>query len=90
MKSVLGVSELRAMVEEAINKIHFPASPADLYDPITYMLALEGKRMRPFLALAGANLFTDELSSALSPALGLEVFHNFTLLHDDIMDNAPL
>ncbi|MFM8949873.1 MAG: polyprenyl synthetase family protein [Bacteroidota bacterium] len=90
MKSVLGVSELRSMVEEAINKIHFPTSPADLYDPITYMLALEGKRMRPVLALAGANLFTDELSSALSPALGLEVFHNFTLLHDDIMDNAPL
>lgn len=90
MKPVLGVTELRSMVEDAISKIHFPASPADLYDPITYMLALEGKRMRPVLALAGANLFTDDLSPALSPALGLEVFHNFTLLHDDIMDNAPL
>ena len=90
MKPVLGVNELRSMVEEAIREIHFPASPADLYDPITYMLALEGKRMRPVLALAAANLFTDDLSPALSPALGLEVFHNFTLMHDDIMDNAPL
>ena len=90
MKLVLGVNELRSMVGEAIREIHFPASPADLYDPITYMLALEGKRMRPVLALAAANLFTDDLSPALSPALGLEVFHNFTLLHDDIMDNAPL
>jgi geranylgeranyl diphosphate synthase type II len=90
MKDVLSVGDLRNMVEEALHKISLPQSPADLYDPIGYMLSLEGKRMRPVLALAGANLFTDELNAVVRPAVGLEVFHNFTLLHDDIMDNAPL
>ncbi len=90
MNAVKSVAELRQWVEEEISRIDFPKSPADLYDPIAYMLALEGKRMRPVLALAGANLFTDELAPVMKPAVGLEVFHNFTLLHDDIMDNAPL
>jgi geranylgeranyl diphosphate synthase type II len=90
MRNVLPVAELRGMVEDGISHLKFPLSPADLYDPINYMLSLEAKRMRPVLALAGANLFSDELDSVVKPAIGLEVFHNFTLLHDDIMDNAPL
>ncbi|MFZ9943034.1 MAG: polyprenyl synthetase family protein [Bacteroidia bacterium] len=90
MKDVLAVGELRKLVEDTLQQISLPNTPADLYDPIAYMLALEGKRMRPVLALAGANLFTDELLSVVRPAVGLEVFHNFTLVHDDIMDNAPL
>lgn len=90
MRDVVAVGALRNLVEEALQRILLPKSPADLYDPIAYMLSLEGKRMRPVLALAGANLFTDDLTPVVRPSIGLEVFHNFTLLHDDIMDNAPL
>lgn len=64
--------------------------PIELYQPIHYILGLEAKRLRPALALMACNLFTDDISSAVKPALAMEVFHNFTLLHDDIMDNAPL
>jgi geranylgeranyl diphosphate synthase type II len=54
------------------------------------MLSLDAKRMRPVLVLCGCELFGGDISLAMKPALGIEVFHNFTLLHDDIMDNAPL
>lgn len=64
--------------------------PVELYQPIHYILGLEGKRLRPALTLMACNLFTDDVSLAVKPALAMEVFHNFTLLHDDIMDNAPL
>lgn len=70
--------------------MEYKKSPAELYDPIKYILSLGGKRMRPVLLLASCNLFTDDVKEAIKPALGIEVFHNFTLLHDDIMDNAPL
>ena len=58
--------------------------------PIQYILSLGGKRIRPALTLLSSNLFSDDMDSALHPALAIEVFHNFTLMHDDIMDNAPL
>ncbi len=64
--------------------------PVELYQPIHYILGLEGKRLRPALTLMACNLFTDDISLSVKPALAMEVFHNFTLLHDDIMDNAPL
>ncbi len=64
--------------------------PAELYDPIRYIMSLGGKRMRPLLTLMAAALFTDRWQVALKPAVAVEVFHNFTLLHDDIMDQAPL
>jgi geranylgeranyl diphosphate synthase, type II len=67
-----------------------PKEPSGLYDSIRYMLALGGKRIRPVLTLMSCELFGGDYSKALSPALGIEVFHNFTLLHDDIMDRAPL
>lgn len=67
-----------------------PARPASLYEPIRYTLALGGKRMRPLLTLMGAGLFKEDVHCALHAAQGIELFHNFTLLHDDIMDNAPL
>jgi geranylgeranyl diphosphate synthase, type II len=67
-----------------------PHSPSRLYDPIRYTLEAEGKRMRPLLTLLGASLFTEQVACAIPAALGLELFHNFTLLHDDIMDKAPL
>ncbi len=64
--------------------------PAELYEPLSYTLQLGGKRMRPVLLLMATELFNGDIDKAIAPALGIEVFHNFTLLHDDIMDNAPL
>ncbi|HEX5002380.1 MAG TPA: polyprenyl synthetase family protein [Bacteroidia bacterium] len=84
------ISEFKKTVEEGIRKLEFPNDPPYLYDPIRYILALEGKRMRPVLVLMSCELFGGDVNKALSPALGLEVFHNFTLMHDDIMDKAPL
>jgi geranylgeranyl diphosphate synthase, type II len=84
------IDELKEIVEEGVFALTFNAEPKDLYDPITYMLSLDAKRMRPVLVLCGCDLFGGDISKAITPALGMEVFHNFTLLHDDIMDNAPL
>jgi geranylgeranyl diphosphate synthase type II len=70
--------------------LDYGQEPAALYEPIRYIMALGGKRIRPLLTLMSAHLFTDELDPVLRPALATEVFHNFTLLHDDIMDQAPL
>jgi geranylgeranyl diphosphate synthase type II len=80
------------LVENEISKYNttFPQQPAALYDPIRYAMKLGGKRMRPVLTLLSCELFGGDYSKAISPAIGIEVFHNFTLLHDDIMDNAPL
>jgi geranylgeranyl diphosphate synthase, type II len=80
------------LVEDEIVKYNgtFPQEPAALYDPIRYMMKLGGKRMRPVLTLLSCEIFGGDYKNAISPAIGLEVFHNFTLLHDDIMDNAPL
>jgi len=84
------ISEFKIKIDEHISRLAFNASPHDLYEPITYMLALDAKRMRPVLVLCGCELFNGDIKKAIMPALGIEVFHNFTLLHDDIMDNAPL
>lgn len=64
--------------------------PAELYDPIYYVLDLAGKRIRPALTLMACNLFSEDVLLAIKPATALEIFHNFTLVHDDIMDNAIL
>lgn len=64
--------------------------PKNLYDPIDYILQLGGKRMRPILTLMAADIFSSDYKKALPAALAVEVFHNFTLIHDDIMDEAPL
>lgn len=77
-------------ISEQNSKIVYGENPAELYDPIKYIMALGGKRLRPMLTLLTANLFTDNWQKSLEPALAVEVFHNFTLMHDDIMDNAPL
>jgi geranylgeranyl diphosphate synthase type II len=78
------------LIEDEIQKLSFPAEPADLYDPIRYMMTLGGKRLRPALLLMAHELFGGNPHNAIKPALAIEVFHNFTLLHDDIMDKAPL
>jgi len=79
-------------IKEAIEKLsaRLPVSPAELYEPVTYMLALGGKRIRPLFVLMACELFSKNTDEAVSAALAVELFHNFTLVHDDIMDNAPL
>jgi len=84
------IQDLQLLIDDAFRKIEFPHKPADLYDPITYTLGLGGKRLRPLLVLASCQMFGGEINEALNPAIGIELFHNFTLLHDDIMDQAPL
>jgi geranylgeranyl diphosphate synthase type II len=79
-----------AQITAALAQLSYGEAPHELYEPIRYIMALGGKRIRPLLTLLGAHLFTDDVSPAIRPALGTEVFHNFTLLHDDIMDQAPL
>lgn len=82
--------QLQKIIEEAIPKIEYPKHPANLYEPIRYIMNLGGKRIRPVMVLMASELFNDNVRIALDAALAIETFHNFTLVHDDIMDNAPL
>ncbi len=82
--------QLQQILETEIAKLKYPNVPASLYEPITYILSLGGKRIRPTLLLMAAELFTDRLEEATKVAMAIEMFHNFTLVHDDIMDKAPL
>ena len=79
-----------ALVNEAIAQISYPAQPAQLYEPIAYTMSLGGKRLRPVLALMSCDALGSDIHAALTPAIGLELFHNFTLLHDDVMDRADV
>lgn len=81
---------LSAQFSEKFNVRHFPASPATLYDPNEYFLSLGGKRVRPVLCLMGNELFDEINPDAWHVANAIELFHNFSLIHDDIMDKAPL
>lgn len=72
------------------NTAHFPQQPASLYEPGNYFLGLGGKRIRPVMCLMGCELFGDIHPDAYEVATAIELFHNFTLIHDDIMDKAPL
>src|SRR5476651_753533 len=84
------LNDLQAIISDEVDKLSFPVYPTELYEPISYILSLGGKRMRPALLLMACDLFGGDVNAAISPALAIEVFHNFTLMHDDIMDNAPL
>jgi len=84
------IQDLQLLIDDAFSRIQFPAEPADLYNPIAYTLGLGGKRLRPLLVMASCQMFGGEITEAINPAIGIELFHNFTLLHDDIMDQAPL
>ncbi len=86
---MLSVEHITVLIEEHISTLEIPKQPAGLYDPARYILAEGGKRIRPCLALLSANIFSDSIDSCLDVAVAMEVFHNFTLVHDDIMDNAP-
>ncbi len=82
--------ETLELINTHINQINWDKHPKELYRPIGYILSLGGKRIRPALALMSANLYQKEIKSVINMALGLEIFHNFTLLHDDIMDRADI
>lgn len=86
MKDLQSYTEL---LEREIQEISFPNEPAELYDPLRYFLQLGGKRIRPILTLLAADLFGTDSKTALPQALAIELFHNFSLIHDDIMDAAP-
>ena len=85
---MLSIEQIFNKVESEISKINFDLPPKSLFEPIEYTLALGGKRIRPSLTLLSCNIYSQDIEDAIKPALGLEVFHNFTLLHDDLMDQA--
>jgi geranylgeranyl diphosphate synthase type II len=82
--------EALATVQREIESVAYPARPAGLYEPVKYLLSMKGKKIRPALTLLACNLWKDDISAALYPALAWETFHNFTLMHDDLMDRADL
>ena len=87
MKSI---EEIQYLINNKIAEIDFHKQPYELYEPIVYTLSLGGKRLRPALCLLACDMFEGNINDAMNPALGIEIFHNFTLLHDDIMDEAPI
>ena len=84
------IKELQQIVSDLFQQEQFLAEPATLYEPIDYTLSLGGKRVRPLLLLASCQMFGGNLDQAKGAALGIETFHNFTLLHDDLMDQSPI
>lgn len=82
--------EFLQVLEIEIARMEQGKQPVELYEPIQYLMALGGKRIRPVMCLMAYSLFRDDWKSQVKPALSIEVFHNFTLMHDDIMDKAPL
>ena len=88
---MLTLDDYRIQIETAIQNLQFPGGKLEsLYGPIKYALSAGGKRIRPVLALMAADAFGDKAHEALVPAIGLETFHNFTLLHDDVMDKSEM
>jgi geranylgeranyl diphosphate synthase type II len=87
---VKDLSELGKIIEKGIGSLNYPKSKESLYDPIQYIMGLQAKRMRPLLVLIAHQLFDENVEKSLSSSIAIELFHNFTLLHDDIMDNAPI
>ncbi len=82
--------EAQNLIEKHIQNLAIPDTPQELYEPVSYILSLGGKRIRPALVIMACDLFEGDVASALKPAAAIEVFHNFTLLHDDIMDRSEL
>ena len=84
------IKQLQQDFADFMTKTDFTGQPKELYEPIAYTILQSGKRMRPMLCLLANEMFDGDENEALWPALALETFHNFTLIHDDIMDKAPL
>jgi len=87
---LLSFDQILHTIDDAIKSLVFDGRPQGLYEPVSYTLACGGKRIRPALLLIVCDLYGGQIKNALSPALGMEVFHNFTLLHDDLMDEADI
>jgi geranylgeranyl diphosphate synthase, type II len=87
---MFSIKELQEIIIKKIESEKIGREPFSLYDPINYTLEAGGKRIRPALVLMACNLFSEDINQAIDPAIGLEIFHNFTLLHDDIMDHAEI
>lgn len=86
----MNIEKLQQDLEQQISETAWGSEPESLYEPIQYIMALGGKRLRPMLTLIGYSLYKDDAERILPYAVAVEAFHNFTLMHDDIMDNAPL
>jgi geranylgeranyl diphosphate synthase type II len=84
------VNKILLDLENHIQGYSYGESPTELYQPISYLMSLGGKRIRPLLTLMAYSLYKEDYEQILTPAMAVEVFHNFTLMHDDIMDDAPL
>lgn len=87
---MLSFNQYVEIASRAIAEIKYPASPAQLCEPIAYTMALGGKRLRPVLTLMACDAFCGDYTRALHQAVGIELYHNFTLLHDDVMDKADM
>ena len=83
-------NEIQQLITAELEQVNLEKVPCGLYNPISYILQLGGKRIRPALTLMACNLFSENIVAAVKPAVGIEIFHNFTLLHDDIMDKADV
>ena len=83
-------NEIRNQVNDFIDNLKFEREPYKLYEPVRYTISQSGKRVRPVLFLMAYNMYKDDLKDALYPAVALETYHNYTLIHDDVMDNADL
>ncbi len=84
------LESLQKKIKDRISELNFNKKPSELYDPINYILGLGGKRLRPALCLLACDMYEGNIDEAINSAIGIEIFHNFTLLHDDIMDEAPI
>ena len=87
---MLTVNQYREVFVEYLKKFPINREPSNLYDPVSYILTLKDKRLRPILTLMATDIFSNSYKAGLDAALAVEVFHNFSLVHDDIMDSAEL
>jgi len=83
-------NQLLEKINQGLDNLSYDRDPKGLYDPIRYVLSLGGKRLRPVLMLLAYNMYKDDVESIMKQAIGLEIYHNFTLLHDDVMDRADM
>ncbi|SHM64097.1 polyprenyl synthetase family protein [Chryseobacterium polytrichastri] len=84
------LNQYQKIVGDAINKYSFKSKPNEFYEPMNYIISLGGKRIRPVMVLMACDMFGGNTEESVKPALAIEFFHNFSLMHDDIMDKAPL
>ena len=87
---MLNSSEILKLVNDFLAQLPYERKPKSLYEPVEYVLSIGGKRIRPVLTLMGYNLWKEDPERILMPAVGLDTYHNYTLLHDDLMDNADM